>query len=49
MRIAANMNIGIHPSHSTKEMFITVSDNFLVREDGTAERLHKIPHDIIEL
>jgi Xaa-Pro aminopeptidase len=49
MRIAANMNIGIHPSHSTKEMFITLSDNFLTHEDGTVERLHKTPPDIVEL
>ena len=49
MTIAANMNIGIHPSISNEKMFVTVCDNFLVRADGTAERLHKTPQEIVEL
>jgi len=49
MKIAANMNIGIHPSISNDKMFATVCDNFLTCVDGTVERLHETPQTIIEL
>ena len=49
MRIAADMNIGIHPSLSNERMFATVCDNFLIHADGPAERLHKTPQTILEL
>jgi Xaa-Pro aminopeptidase len=49
MPIAANMNIGIHPSFSNANMFVTVCDNFLTHSDGTVERLHKAPSVIFEL
>jgi Xaa-Pro aminopeptidase len=49
MRLAAGMNIGIHPSWATPRYFITVCDNFLIAADGTVERLHKTPREIIEL
>lgn len=49
MQIAANMNIGIHPSLLNESMFVTVCDNFLVHADGSSERLHKTPQTIIEL
>ena len=49
MKIAANMNIGIHPSLSNESMFATVCDNFLVHAEGSSERLHKMPQTIIEL
>ena len=48
MSIAANMNIGIHPSLSNEHMFATVCDNFLIHANGPAERLHKTPQTIIE-
>jgi Xaa-Pro aminopeptidase len=48
MILAANMNIGIHPSWVTKSLFVTVCDNFLVGASGV-ERLHKTPREIIEL
>jgi Xaa-Pro aminopeptidase len=49
MKLAANMNIGIHPSWANARMFMTVCDNFLIGADGTAERLHKTPQEIVEL
>ena len=49
MKIAGNMNIGIHPSISNERMFATVCDNFLIRPDGSAERLHRTPQRIVEL
>jgi Xaa-Pro aminopeptidase len=49
MTIAPHMNIGIHPSVLTKTMFATVCDNFLTLPDGSVERLHRNPQDIVEL
>ncbi|MFL5002148.1 MAG: hypothetical protein ACJ8DY_17325, partial [Xanthobacteraceae bacterium] len=34
MTIEADMNIGIHPSVLTRDLFATVCDNFLTRPDG---------------
>jgi Xaa-Pro aminopeptidase len=49
MTLAANINIGIHPSIANQRMFVTVCDNFLIGVDGTVERLHKTPRTIIEV
>ena len=49
MKIAPNMNIGVHPSISNERMFVTVCDNFLTGPDGSAERLHRTPQKIVEL
>ena len=49
MTIAPHMNIGIHPSITTKSVFATVCDNFLTLPDGSVERLHRTPQDIVEL
>lgn len=49
MTIAPHMNIGIHPNIMTKTLFATICDNFLTLPDGSVERLHKAPRDIVEL
>jgi Xaa-Pro aminopeptidase len=49
MTIEAGMNIGIHPSISTRDLFATVCDNFLTRPDGSVERLHRTPRRVLEL
>jgi Xaa-Pro aminopeptidase len=49
MTLAANMNIGLHPSWSNARLFVTVCDNFLIGADGAVERLHRTPREIIEL
>ena len=49
MAIAPNMNIGIHPSVASREIFVTVCDNFLTHADGSVERLHKSSQEIVEL
>ena len=49
MAFGPDMNIGIHPSIGTGRMFVTVCDNFLMRQDGSIERLHQIPQEIVEL
>ncbi len=49
LTLGPNMNIGLHPSWSNARIFVTVCDNFLIHADGTVERLHKTPREIIEL
>ena len=49
MTIAPGMNIGIHPSVLTRTLFATVCDNFLTRQSGPPERLHKTPREIFEI
>lgn len=49
MKLAANMNIGIHPSISNERMFVTVCDNFLLNTENKVERLHKTPRTIVEV
>ena len=49
MRIAANMNIGIHPIVANERVAATISDNFLIRTDGPHERLHQTPQKVFEL
>ena len=49
MALSAHMNIGIHPSVGDARMFATICDNFLTHADGSVERLHKTPAEIVEL
>jgi Xaa-Pro aminopeptidase len=49
MAIAPDMNIGIHPSVMSRTLFATICDNFLTLPDGSVERLHKAPREIVEL
>ena len=51
MKIAGNMNIGIHahPVTSRTRMTVTCTDNVLTGADGSAERLHRTPQQIFEL
>ncbi|RKG93764.1 M24 family metallopeptidase [Corallococcus terminator] len=49
MLLRKNMNIVIHPSYATARTYSWVCDNFLVKEDGPAERLHKFPQKIFEI
>jgi Xaa-Pro aminopeptidase len=49
MAFGPDMNIGIHPSIANGRLFATVCDNFLMRRDGSLERLHKLPQEIIEI
>ncbi len=48
MRIAARMNIAVHPMYHSKDTYTWICDNFLVTETG-AERLHAFPQEIVEL
>jgi Xaa-Pro aminopeptidase len=49
MPLAANMNFGIHPSFASKEIFLTLCDNYLIQASGAPERLHKSSNAIVEL
>jgi hypothetical protein len=51
MKLAGNMNIGIHPSPglANPKVFVTVCDNFLLHESGEVEWLHHTPREIIEI
>lgn len=49
MPIQKNMNIVVHPTYATARTYSWVCDNFLIGEDGVAEKLHKFPQKIFEL
>jgi Xaa-Pro aminopeptidase len=49
MTLTKNMNIGIHPLVVRKDIAVTSCDNFLIGSDGTVERLHHTPREIVEL
>ena len=49
MPIQQNMNIVVHPTYVTAHTFSWVCDNFLIGENGVAEKLHKFPQKIFEL
>ena len=49
MKIAKSMNIGLHPVIARRDIFVTCCDNFLIDAQGNVERLHKTPHEIVEL
>ena len=43
------MVFACHPEVNTPQEFMTICDDFLVKPDGTQERLHKFPQAYIEL
>jgi Xaa-Pro aminopeptidase len=49
MPLAANMNMAVHPGFFKPTNFAFICDNFLIKEDGTVERLHKAEQKIWEL
>jgi Xaa-Pro aminopeptidase len=48
MKLATNMNIGIHPAFGDSRMTATISDNYLLGENG-AEAIHKTARRLFEL
>jgi Xaa-Pro aminopeptidase len=48
MRLAARMNIAVHPMYHSKDTYTWLCDNFLIGPNG-AERLHRFPQEIVEL
>lgn len=49
MNVEANMVFSVHPAYATETVYSTVCDTFVVRPDGTKERLHKTPQQIFEI
>jgi hypothetical protein len=49
MRLAANMNVAVHPAFLSNTNFAFICDNFLIGADGAVERLHKTEPKIWEL
>jgi Xaa-Pro aminopeptidase len=49
MVIEKNMNMVCHPTYVTEHTYSWCCDNFLIGEDGVAERLHRFPQKIFEL
>jgi Xaa-Pro aminopeptidase len=41
MGIKSKMNMSIHPTVASEKAFAHICDNFMIKEDGTPERLHK--------
>ncbi len=49
LRLAPNMNIGIHPTLNRKDMLVMACDNYLLLPSGGTERLHRTPREIVEI
>ncbi len=49
MPVQANMYFSLHPAFSTEHGYSWTSDDYLVREDGTVERLHALPQELFEV
>ncbi len=49
MLIQGNMNIACHPNYLSQRFFNSITDNYLVGEDGSIEHLHRFPEEITEL
>jgi Xaa-Pro aminopeptidase len=49
LRIAADMNVTVHPVAGNRRVWASLTDNYLVTEDGTNPWLHKTPKEIIVL
>ncbi|HVN25112.1 MAG TPA: M24 family metallopeptidase [Syntrophorhabdales bacterium] len=49
MKLAANMNITIHPTITDGKIWVSVWDNWLITEKGPSERLHKTPQQIFSV
>jgi Xaa-Pro aminopeptidase len=49
MKIAANMNIVVHPIIASKNVFAWACDNYIITENGPSECLHKTAQKVFEL
>ena len=46
MKIQARMNMSVHPAVVSDKAFAPICENFIVKESGELECLHKIPQKI---
>jgi Xaa-Pro aminopeptidase len=49
MKLAANMNITVHPTAGSDKVWVWVCDNYLVTGSGVSECLHKCPQEIFSI
>jgi Xaa-Pro aminopeptidase len=49
MRLAAGMNLAVHPGYETDSLFAVICDNYLVETDGPSECLHRTEKKVFEL
>ena len=49
MRLAAGMNMAVHPTFATRTMFVVVCDNYLVEAHGPSACLHQTEKTIFEV
>jgi Xaa-Pro aminopeptidase len=49
MSIQKNIVVALHPSYMTERTHNWICDDYLIGENGVAERLHKFPEKIVEL
>lgn len=49
MKLAAGMNLAVHPGYDDETVFAVICDNYLVTETGVSECLHKTPKQIFEI
>jgi Xaa-Pro aminopeptidase len=49
LKIAANMNMVVHPIIASDSVFAWACDNYVITEDGPSECLHKTPKKIFEI
>ncbi|MGI9436615.1 MAG: M24 family metallopeptidase [Geminicoccaceae bacterium] len=49
MKLAANMNLAVHPGYDDGTVFAVICDNYLVTEDGVSDCLHQTPKQIFEI
>lgn len=49
MKLAANMNIVVHPSIGTDRIWVSVCDNYLITETGVSPCLHQTPQQIFSV
>ncbi len=49
MVLRGNMNFAVHPAYATPRVYSWICDNYLLKSDGSTERLHRTPREIVEL
>lgn len=49
MKLAAGMNLAVHPGYDDETVFAVICDNYLITDTGVSECLHKTPKQIFEI
>lgn len=49
MVLQGNMNFAVHPAYATPRVYSWICDNYLLKPDGSTERVHRTPRKIVEL